>query len=130
MRNGTNLSYVHDSMIKLEEYFSQNFKDCKVSINNENKYVIFLSIGNHSMRAFVLKDVSTDLMKTFERFRSKLFDMMTKRHLDLQWIKVDIVKEVQPIHFTELEKLIAKTRKNYFRYGISFDVDFQVAFLG
>lgn len=129
MRNGTNLSYVHDSMIKLEEYFSQNFKDCKVSINNENKYVIFLSIGSPSMRAFVLKDVSTDLMKTFERFRSKLFDMMTKRHLDLQWIKVDIVKEVQPIHFTELEKLIAKTRKNYFRYGISFDVDFQVAFL-
>jgi hypothetical protein len=44
-------------------------------------------------------------------------------------IKIDIVIEQRPIEILSFIDLISKTKKNYFRYGISFDKNFQQSFL-
>src|SRR5690625_3164137 len=42
---------------------------------------------------------------------------------------MDAVNSLYELSFEEVEDKIAKTRKNYFRLGISFDAEFRLAFL-
>src|SRR5690625_6585834 len=61
--------------------------------------------------------------------RQKTVQLVRKHHLDPQWIKLDLVTNIQALSFQDLEQQIAKTRKNYFRSGIAFDDEFRLAFL-
>ncbi|MFA1821003.1 hypothetical protein ACDX78_12610 [Virgibacillus oceani] len=45
------------------------------------------------------------------------------------YVKADIVTIKKPINLFSFIDLITKTKKNYFRFGISFDKDFKNAFL-
>lgn len=128
----TSLSYVNSTLDHFEEHFKKQIDSKeinKVTINNQSKYVIFLSIGNPSIRARVLKEVSSTLSRGFSNLRKKASQIIRKGHLDPEWIKIDIVDEVEEISFNQLELKIAQTRRNYFRYGISFDSEFRLAFL-
>src|SRR5690625_3103501 len=61
--------------------------------------------------------------------RQKTVQLVRKHHLDPQWIKLDLVTNIQALSFQDLEQQIAKTRKNYFRSGIAFDQEFRLAFI-
>src|SRR5699024_1922086 len=61
--------------------------------------------------------------------REKALQLVRKNHLKPQWIKLDLVTEIEAISFQQLEKQIARTRRNYFRSGIAFDDEFRLAFL-
>src|SRR5690625_4745082 len=98
-------------------------------IKNESKYVVFLSIGNPLIRARVYREVETDISRAFNNLQRKVTDLVQKKHIDPQWIKIDVVCNITALNFEELERKISQTRRNYFRSGISFDQDFYLAFL-
>lgn len=102
---------------------------CKVTLKNKPTYVVFLSIGNPNIRARVMKEVNPNLSRAIENLQKKAIQLVRKNHIDPKWIKIDVVTEVFEITFEKLEQMIAETRRNYFRYGISFDDEFRLAFL-
>ncbi len=130
MSSGSMLGFINEAVSGFKDYIEENFSHCKVSLENgKEEYVIFVSAGNPSIRARVFTEAGTDLRKIFRRIKKKLSDLVYKQHLNPQWIKLDVVSETKVIYFNELENLIAKTKKNYFRYGIAFDPEFRLAFL-
>lgn len=128
----TPLTYINNIFDDLETHFIEKMNNNeieKISIENKEKYIVCLSIGNPSIRARVFKESSTNLPQAFVKLRRKAIDIVRKNHLDPQWVKIDVVTSVEKLAFEKLETLIAKTRKNYFRYGIAFDPEFRLALL-
>lgn len=128
MKTESPLGYVSNTFEEIRSYVN-NYTINDVTINNQSKYIVFLSIGNPNIRARVIKEVTPTLSRAFDNLEQKIKDLVRKNHLDPQWIKIDIVNKVEEISFETLEKLIKKTRRNYFRHGISFDAEFRLAFL-
>src|SRR5699024_2017753 len=128
----TDLGYVNHAIdqlqIKLEEKIDKQTITLP-QLQNDTVYILFLSIGNPNIRARVYHVVETNLSKAVQQMRQKTVQLVRKHHLDPQWIKLDLVTNIQTLSFQDLEKQIAKTRKNYFRSGIAFDDEFRLAFL-
>lgn len=130
MKVKSNLGYINKLFDNFEVIFRKKIEVVNpVVVENEKKYIIFLSIGNSSIRAYVYKKAANDYSKAFNHVRKKAIDLVMKKHINPQWIKLDVVTDVKQIVFEELEQMIAKTKRNYFRYGIAFDSDFRTAFL-
>src|SRR5690625_2693391 len=118
----TPLSFINKTLEGFEESFSKMLQENKIMpfpVNGKNAYIVFLSIGNEQIRAKVIKETAMNPTKLFNALRQKVTNLVRKGHLHPQWIKLDIVNEVKELPFRELEQEIAKTRRNYFRYGIS-----------
>lgn len=100
-----------------------------VSIQGKDYFVIFLSVGNENMRATVLKERSNRLNRVLSSLKDELIKLIRTKHIDPEWIKMDVVTDIKEINFYELEEKAKHTRRNYFRYGVSFDPSFRLAFL-
>src|SRR5690625_2550901 len=98
-------------------------------LQNDTVYILFISIGNPNIRARVHHVDDTNFLKAVQHLRQKAVQLVRKHHLDPQWIKLELVTNIQALSFQDLEQRIAKTRKNYFRSGIAFDDEFRLAFL-
>ncbi len=132
MEKLTAYSYVNQALDEFETHYHDMFSHDGIPsavIAGERRYIIFLSIGNPQFRARVFKEGASDLTKAFEGIRKKVTTFIRKSNFDPQWLKMDIVKDITELPFKKLENKIAKTRINYFRYGISFDPEFRLAFL-
>lgn len=128
----SNLGYINRVMDEFESYFDKAYKTGeikKVAIQDMSQFVVFVSVGNPSIRAKVIKSVSDNYRKMCNQLRQRLVKMIKKDHVNPEWIKFDIVDEVTALSFEQLEAIAAKTRKNYFRKGIAFDDNFNIAFL-
>lgn len=130
--NKSSLSYINDTIENFRKHFQNKIEigDLnKITVKNDSKYVVFLSIGNPLIRARVYREVETDISRVFNNLQRKAADLVQKKHIDPQWIKIDVVCNITALNFGELERKISQTRRNYFRSGISFDQDFYLAFL-
>ncbi|HEY4599894.1 MAG TPA: hypothetical protein VIG73_01170 [Cerasibacillus sp.] len=128
----SNLGYINQTMDDFELYLNTKIKEGKIGsiqINDQDRYIIFLSIGNPMIRSRVIKEIDSNFQKAFQRIKRKAIQLVQKNHIDPEWLKIDIVSDIKQISFLELEKNIASTRKNYFRSGIAFDTEFRLAFL-
>lgn len=128
MQTVTPLSQVNDTFREIADYVESK-QISPVLLKEQSTYIVFLSIGNPNIRARVIKEVSPNLSRALERLQQKTHNLVRKNHINPQWIKIDIVTEVKKLSFETLEQMIAKTRRNYFRYGIAFDDEFRLAFL-
>lgn len=125
----TSQGFLNHALSSLEDHFKEERHEIEqVTINNRSKYIAFLSIGNPAIRAKVFTESSDTIPQLFNKLRKKALNI-SKKMTEIVWVKVDIVQELEEISFTDLEILIAQTRRNYFRYGISFDADFRYSFL-
>ncbi|MEJ8777850.1 hypothetical protein [Pseudogracilibacillus sp. ICA-222130] len=123
----TNLSYITTALTNLKEKISPMVQP--IQIETDTKFICFLSIGNPSIRARVLCEINQSLDKVFQNLEKKAIQFVRKNHLDPEWMKIDYVTNVEQLPFQQLEQKFANTRRNYFRYGIAFDEQFQLAFL-
>src|SRR5699024_892554 len=125
------LGCVNQAMDKLHQQKEQKIQEQNLLLPTRNSNTIlriFLSIGNPDIRARVHRVVKKDLFKSIKNVREKALQLVRKNHLKPQWIKLDLVTEIEAISFQQLEKQIARTRRNYFRSGIAFDDEFRLAF--
>lgn len=132
MNKQSNLGYIYKAMEQVEQCLCKKIETkelSKVRINNKDQYIIFLSIGNSQIRARVFTEKDKDFQKAFQRIKQKAIQLVQKNNMNPEWLKIDVVSEIKRISFIQLENIIAKTRKNYFRYGIAFDPEFRLAFL-
>lgn len=126
------LSVINQAFEKFSYEINEFYKDKKIQalkIEDDEKFVVFLSIGNEEIRAITIREIGKRLKNVIESLTDKAIQIVRKRHVKPQWVKLDIVSEIKEIPFLELEEKIANTRRNYFRYGISFDNSFKLAFM-
>lgn len=131
-QNQSDLSYINQAMERLHTNLQERLEndiETLPQLNDETVFILFLSIGNPTIRARVHHVVERDLTKAMHKLKEKAVTLVRKNHLDPRWIKLDLVTEIHALPFKELEQKIAKTRRNYFRSGIAFDSEFRFAFL-
>lgn len=93
---------------------------------DNSQKVVFVSVGFPNKRAFVWQTRHEDSCKIWGKI---------ERHIDryyniAPWIKIDVVDSIYKISYQDLQKKFQGIeRNNYFRYGISFDDRFEIAFL-
>src|SRR5699024_4763326 len=97
-----------------------------IKLEAETKFICFLSIAKHSIRARVLCEINLSFDNMFQNLEKKAIQLVRKNHLDPEWMKIDYITNVEQLPFQQLEQKIANTRRNYFRYGIAFDEQFQL----
>lgn len=132
MQIKTNLGYINQALDEFHTYWKEKLINEEIELPHlfhQPTIILFLSIGNPNIRAKVHHVVETDLQKAIEKLREKATLFVRKKHITPEWIKLDLVTDIQKIPFLELTKNIAKTRRNYFRSGIAFDEEFRLTFL-
>ncbi len=130
-------------MLTVEKVSYQNFKEnleqlkryiikdtvTFQKINNQSSVTIFLSIGFEDKRATVFNSKSKNFSQAWATIQSQGWSFLRMEKEQFTSLKIDIVTDVIPVSVYEFIQRITKTKKNYFRQGVSFNKDFKHAFL-
>jgi hypothetical protein len=111
--------------------FKEKLPDHISGLQNDkmNKVILFLSVGRRDKRALVFIGSGNLFDSSWKNLSDKAIKYIKKRKEKTDWLKVDIVSDIEEISVTDFIIKITETKTNYFRYGISFDRDFNFAFL-
>jgi len=112
----------------LEPHAPAAIKQTADHFGRKPKLIIFLSASNTANRALCACGIGNTLDSCWKAAFDKLRKRMPDEE-DWQWIKVDLVWSIKPHQPRALIERVAKTRRNFFRHGISFDPDFNAALL-
>ncbi|MFD0713843.1 hypothetical protein [Paenibacillus sp. GCM10027626] len=115
--------------MKLEQHLSETETNLRADLDGDMQYVVFLSVGNPDIRARVVKASADNFMTAWNRVQRSFLTLVTKKYIDPQWIKVDLVSHMTKWEYGSFQEYLATVKKNYFRKGIAFDRDFRIAFL-
>ncbi|MFP7476841.1 hypothetical protein [Terribacillus saccharophilus] len=94
-----------------------------------NTYILFASLGTFDSQAEVIYSGHHHFNTAVSELLRRIEMHSRKRSIIFPWIKIDAVSHVKPISFQSLQDAIASCKTNYFRYGVSFDKEFNLAFL-
>ncbi|SFL47313.1 hypothetical protein SAMN04487943_101730 [Gracilibacillus orientalis] len=111
------------------EKLHQFIQEKEDSLSQSEDTTLFLSIAHKSERATVLVEKNTSFSNAWEELHHKGQAYVQAKSIEQPLLKVDIVKNIKKENDVEFAEKLTKTKKNYFRYGISFDDQFQHAFL-
>lgn len=92
---------------------------------NPARYALFLSATNGSARAIVANATGSTFDDAWEQCSSALAQLCPDAHQ----LRIDWIEQSTPATMQELRQILAGTKRNYFRKGISLDGDFRRAFL-
>lgn len=123
----SNLGYIKSTLSDLKEKITKEITP--VEIKGKSHYIGYLSIGNPSIRAKIFMEINQSFENMYHNLEKKVSQYVKKHLINPEWVKLDYVTEVEEIPFQKLEQIIAQTRRNYFRKGISFDEHFNLTFL-
>lgn len=98
-------------------------------ISTGQKVTMFLSIGNKQKRALVFSGIGNQLDTSWKNAANKANKYLKSHKIIPEWIKADFVTGQEELSIAEFIERITKSRTNYFRFGISLDKDFNLAFL-
>lgn len=87
------------------------------------RWVLFLSAGEPSQRAQVVCASADTFDEAWNKARAALPDV------EPQWLRLDIVEWIEQLSLSALEQKLSRTKRSYFRFGLSFDSDFTHALL-
>lgn len=96
---------------------------------NGGKYAAFISVCDINTRASVLRGAGDSPEEAWESACRAAREYVRKSGLMPAWVKSDVTVKSKRVSFAELEELIAKSRNEFFRRGISFDEDMQTALI-
>ncbi|SUA54027.1 Uncharacterised protein [Oligella ureolytica] len=91
--------------------------------------VLFFAISNGLARAHIEIVTGNDFDSTWKKGVDTLRKWCSKYWYKPVWLRVEAVTEVDALPWTELKSIFKGTKRNYFRYGISFSRDFRTAIL-
>ena len=92
-------------------------------------FVVFFSICNGLSRASVAQGTGVSMEQAWETACSNAEHLVVRKQLMPLWVKADVVSSCRKVTHKELEKELKDSRREYFRWGVSFDPLFQVALL-
>lgn len=120
---------VSEQLKVLLKEFKEKLGSKLSNVEQFQKPVLFLSVGSKDHRAFVFTGIGNHIDTAWKNAADKAIKYIKKNKLKTDWLKVDIVKNLQIVSVEDFIEKITETREKYFRYGISLDSDFNLAFL-
>ncbi|MDM0087716.1 Mur ligase [Variovorax sp. J22G40] len=91
-------------------------------------YVFFFSATDGQQRAHVVHAGGPDFTTAWQRGVELLQQWIDTQEPGALWLRVDWVEGARAVSWERLTHQLALTKRNYFRYGIAFDEDFECAF--
>lgn len=91
--------------------------------------ILFFSISDGKTRARVCRASGADFSAAWKEGVARCRRLAQTRELEVSWLRVDWVSAVFATTWGELDADLAKTKRNYFRYGLAFDAGFEHALL-
>ncbi|PWD83905.1 Mur ligase [Ignatzschineria cameli] len=91
--------------------------------------ILFFAISDSKERANVEIATGDDFEDAWQKGVEALKRWRLKNWLKPAWLRVEIVREVEALQWDEFQKRLARTKRSYFRYGISLTEDFKTALL-
>ncbi|MCZ4351625.1 CapA family protein [Roseovarius aestuarii] len=89
---------------------------------------VFFSFTDATERAQVVNFTGQDLNDVWDQMGAWL-RTENKILQETRWLRVDWVDKIWPLSWKSCQNAIKASKRNYFRYGISLDRDFECAFL-
>ncbi|MEO3992051.1 glycosyltransferase family 2 protein [Pseudocitrobacter cyperus] len=93
------------------------------------EYVLFFSICNGLERASTLCVQGQTLDKAWLKGILALREWQETQTREPIWLRVDAVDKIETLNWETLQEKLSRTKRNYFRFGLSFDYRFQYAIL-
>lgn len=112
----------HISMEQIEATINE-------SSNVTDSKVVFISICNAKERARVFSGTDKKLSDAWKKADNKVQQFLKNNDYDVVWVKVDIIYTSLNITSKELSQKLTASRDEFFRYGISFDENYETALL-
>ncbi|GAB2559933.1 hypothetical protein [Gracilibacillus alcaliphilus] len=119
-----NTSLLKEKMDQLYRFISE-----KENITKPQETVLFLSLGNLEQRATVLHTSADSFSTAWKKLYKHASTYIKGQKSELSYLKIDIVTNIQQLSPVEFIKKLSRTKRYYFRYGVSFDSEFKYAFL-
>lgn len=92
-------------------------------------FVLFVSFTDGKKRAETFTISATNIKDCWNAAVEKLLQTTRNQNYNVKWLRVDWVESVEAINWGQLNKSLKNFKRNYFRYGLSLDSRFNVAFL-
>src|SRR5699024_2775508 len=102
----SDLGYIKHAIDCFHTYWEEEISNQQIilpRLRNNPTIILFMSIGNATIRANVHHVVTTDLRKAMDQLRDKAVVLVRKKHMTPEWIKFDLVTDIQEISFEGLE---------------------------
>jgi hypothetical protein len=103
-------------------------KHLPASLPNE-KLCMFVSYTDAATRAQVFHLTGTDLDTLWAQLLNELKRRTRTNCKNIAWLRLDWVNHIEAHTWAELNEILAATKRNYFRRGISLDPEFKYPFL-
>lgn len=97
--------------------------------NKTGNGAVFISISDLKNRALVVKSKEKDYVTSFLSACDKMCKHIARKSIEMKWIKVDWVTEVEVLPYELFKKRWLNTKYNYFRKGVAFEPSYKLAFL-
>lgn len=92
-------------------------------------WVIFFSACDGQSRAHVEQGVGDTFDQAWQQGVRALQQWQQTSGAVICWLRVDLVDKVQALRWDDLQERLSKTKRNYFRFGLSLDPAFRYAML-
>lgn len=116
------------SLNEMLQSLYEKLEDKSNQIKTED-FHIFLSATDGRQRAIVVNEKANKFAESWKKTTQSLKKQLFMKKVKPQWLKADIVTSIALISFPQLMNDLGSIRKNHFRQGISFDKNFNNAFL-
>ncbi|WP_185265906.1 hypothetical protein [Halopseudomonas xiamenensis] len=93
------------------------------------RHTLFLSLCDGQRRAFVVHASGADFDELWDQLSAACQQLAARRKLSVRWLRADWVTAVQPLTWQTLRGSLKLFKRNYFRYGLALDAQFQRAFV-
>lgn len=88
-------------------------------------YILFLSACSGQERAYTAYACGSTLEEAWQCAVDDLQHWEQQQSAPLIWLRADVVDKIQTLRWDALQEKLEKTKRNYFRFGLSFTPDFQ-----
>jgi UDP-N-acetylmuramoyl-tripeptide--D-alanyl-D-alanine ligase len=104
-------------------------RHCVQLVNPYPAITLFFSVSDRKERAHVVHVSGESFDAVWNQGIVKLRRLLDKHKLKEGWLRVDWVTHVDALNWDELNKRLQGTKRNYFRFGLAFDVTLKQVFL-
>lgn len=96
---------------------------------NHPPVILFFAISDSQERANVEIATGKDFEDAWRQGVDALNRWRRKNWLKPVWLRVEIVRMIEALEWSDFQKRLSRTKRSYFRYGIAFTEDFKRALL-